>query len=447
MVIKSAVQARTPRQLKQCFLQGLKIPDSPATLKLPEITGNVVSFVPTTAGTPTASSSSGSTSVPASQSRLQPPGQPGTARKLQFSTVPKVAKTPHPTAKASHTFTGSVPLPPNTPFRTTYYAQAQVPHLVTNSGTQDPDAEDIKLPKLITHSMPTKFMNLTWDGKLSTVYSFIERMEGWFPSVHCEPLLRRDTLDFYAKEGMETFVQVYGPPHGDPYCNIPQIGHTVNFLYSMLSITFQGTPAQSIVRRYKGSYDGWLVWHAFLHQFEKQGVNQARSAYHMEALTHFYAEEPRHSADVLYRFVNNFESNMSYLVELSPHWTDTACKRHFLLVVAHESTQWLITKANDEDRSYIETINLFREAASGSLRSSQMDARKRRAQLAGQLVPSEPAETTTEPLSPTDQDTVHAYAAQQSLRIADSLWAALPADAKGAIQEARDRLQQDSPSS
>ena len=450
-----ALQSKTPRMWKRCMAGNKDMHFSPAQ-KLPFGTFTETSSV---SGPNPAAQTSGTTprvlfhNQPQQETQTQPSGAIGTVVKGRTIIPGAVHRTPHSAAlnvkNGRHTRTGKgTPLPPSTPFRTTHYSSLKISDRRTNLEARDAQllmGERLDIPKVDKHVFPSKEKNLVWDGSLGTVFNFIERMEGWFPSVRCEALLDRGTLDYYAQHGMDVFVETFGLPNGDPYCNVPQLNHTVNFLYSVLS-TGLNKSARALVRRYRNSHDGWLVWHAFLKQFEKQGINTARSVNYMEAISLHYADMPKHNAAALYEFVNRFDNNMTYLCELDDHWDDISSRRHFLTMVSHETTAWLIDQAERDGLSYYETISLFRATAGRSLRPSMQHPSRNRAQTVSLLDTNLAVTPPQEPFDPVDAVELHPTLVTQrdgdQLRIANPLWSLLDVDTRTKITEARRQLQQ-----
>ena len=82
---------------------------------------------------------------------------------------------------------------------------------------------------------------------MHSVHSFVQRVEGWFPSVGSHAILIRVNLELYAEQGIQAFIQAFGGPNGDRFCHFEQISATVNFIYSVLAAAFHNTPGQGII--------------------------------------------------------------------------------------------------------------------------------------------------------------------------------------------------------
>ena len=74
--------------------------------------------------------------------------------------------------------------------------------------TSNEDALDLTLknvPKMMTHTPPTSAQNVKWDNKIASVPEFVQRCNGWFPSVGCQAIIVRKNLECHAKHGIEGF--------------------------------------------------------------------------------------------------------------------------------------------------------------------------------------------------------------------------------------------------
>ena len=236
-------------------------------------------------------------------------------------------------------------------------------------------------PKLHTYSPPTKEQGLRWNDRIDGVLPFIERMEIWFPSVDSAGIINPLNLDYYCTNGMEAFVCVFANPLHNPRCNIVQLCLATQHVFSVLASALMGTQAYTLVIQAQESHDGWRLWSEFRKHFETDGTKAACSEQHMVALQNRYCEEPKHNPAALYCFVNNFVMHATYVRAYNFHWGNEQLLRHFKSVVRHESTQYLINNANNQNLSYDETISPFRITAAQGAQDDELTGKATRPRL------------------------------------------------------------------
>ena len=376
---KAMIYARGPKVFIENWDRRQDLPSTPGTAALQSFAQRVQAGTAVNPGTPSLlRSSSGTVS--------------GTAGTTQRQTATN--NTSQPGGSKIPTVTFDSPGGKGTPRRTAYdpqyrderirrnrmSANAQATaaaNAFTNSGTvADPPSH----PRLITYTAPSSSMNIKWDGKNHTLYTFIQRVLGWFPSVGCQAILARANLEYYVNHGIDAFIEAHGGEHGDPYCHKAQLNSTVNFVFSVMASAFSNTPAYSIITKHMKTYDGWVVWHEFLLRFHDQGVCQSQIQTNMHAIGQLFGQLNDHSSATLYAFVCNYESAMAQLQTLQYEWDDQQKRDHFAMVVMHRSTQWMLNATSTF--SYDETIDFFRRESSAALDMDTFRPRRSRANLA-----------------------------------------------------------------
>ena len=105
---------------------------------------------------------------------------------------------------------------------------------------------------------------------------------------------------------------------------------------------------------------------------------QAVKMQNLRKMQDLFRDYTEHTYTTLYAFVDKYDSAVTELDAIGYQWPEEVARDHFLMVVQHPFTQWMINACHG--KNYLECIDFFRLTASPEVEATPTVPRSRTGQ-------------------------------------------------------------------